>query len=124
VVDRSTQKIICVHVARSSCVHDYKVWQQSRVVLQPPTQLLADSGYQGIQATHHHTTLPKKKSKHHPLTKQDKHDNKQQASDRVLVEHTNRSLKRFRILSERYRNRRKRFGLRINLIAAILNFYH
>ncbi len=30
-------------------------------------------------------------------------------------------LKTFRILSERYRNRRKRFGLRINLIAALVN---
>jgi len=30
-------------------------------------------------------------------------------------------LKVFRILSERYHNRRKRFGLRFNLIAAIYN---
>ncbi len=34
----------------------------------------------------------------------------------------NRRLKIFRILAERYRNRRKRFGLRFNLISAILNF--
>ena len=32
------------------------------------------------------------------------------------------SLKRFRILGDRYRNRRKRFGLRFNLIAGIYNF--
>ena len=31
-------------------------------------------------------------------------------------------VKRFRILSERYRNRRKRFALRFSLIAAICNF--
>jgi len=30
-------------------------------------------------------------------------------------------LKVFRILSERYRNRRRRFGLRFNLIAALYN---
>ena len=30
-------------------------------------------------------------------------------------------IKIFRILSERYRNRRKRFGLRFNLIAVIYN---
>jgi hypothetical protein len=33
----------------------------------------------------------------------------------------NRRLKIFRILGERYRNRRKRFGLRFNLIAALVN---
>ncbi len=32
------------------------------------------------------------------------------------------SIKILRILAERYRNRRKRFSLRFNLIAAILNF--
>ncbi|MEZ2903279.1 IS5/IS1182 family transposase, partial [Acinetobacter terrestris] len=37
------------------------------------------------------------------------------------IEHINSQLKTFRILSERYRNRRKRFGLRINLIAALVN---
>ncbi|PSO97285.1 MAG: IS5/IS1182 family transposase, partial [Cyanobacteria bacterium QS_9_48_30] len=32
------------------------------------------------------------------------------------------SLKIFRILSSRYRNRRKRFGLRVNLLAGLYNY--
>ncbi|NEQ85191.1 MAG: IS5/IS1182 family transposase, partial [Moorea sp. SIO2I5] len=44
------------------------------------------------------------------------------ASQRIMIEHVYRHLKIFRILSERYRNRRKRFGLRFNLIAAIYNY--
>ncbi len=39
----------------------------------------------------------------------------------VVIEHINSQLKKFRILSERYRNGRKRFSLRINLIAALVN---
>ncbi len=39
---------------------------------------------------------------------------------RVVIEHINSQLKHLE-LSERYRNRRKRFGLRINLIAALVN---
>ncbi|MCC8467272.1 MAG: IS5/IS1182 family transposase, partial [Rickettsia endosymbiont of Eriopis connexa] len=31
-------------------------------------------------------------------------------------------LKRFKIISDKYRNRQKRFGLRFNLIAGIYNF--
>ncbi|HHW54112.1 MAG TPA: IS5/IS1182 family transposase, partial [Acinetobacter towneri] len=34
----------------------------------------------------------------------------------------NGKLKHFRILTERYRNRRKRFGLRMNLIAGMVNW--
>ena len=35
------------------------------------------------------------------------------------MEHVIGALKRFRILAERYRNRRRRFGLRFNLIAGL-----
>ena len=44
------------------------------------------------------------------------------SSQRVLNEHVIGKIKRFKILSCRYRNRRKRFGLRVNLISAIYNF--
>ncbi|WP_417911125.1 transposase, partial [Candidatus Electronema sp. PJ] len=40
---------------------------------------------------------------------------------RMVIEHIFRKLKVFRILSKRYRNRRKRFGLRFSLIAAVYN---
>ncbi|HQV63967.1 MAG TPA: IS5/IS1182 family transposase, partial [Anaerolineales bacterium] len=43
------------------------------------------------------------------------------ARKRIVIEHIFRKLKVFRILCERYRNRRKRFALRFNLIAAIYN---
>lgn len=38
------------------------------------------------------------------------------------VEHAIRFVKRFRLLSERYHNRRKRFALCFSLIAGICNF--
>ena len=43
------------------------------------------------------------------------------AKERIYAEHVIGRLKVFRSLSERYRNRRKRFRLRFNLIAAIYN---
>ena len=48
--------------------------------------------------------------------------NKEISSDRAANEHGIGFVKRFKILSERYHNRRKRFGLRFNLIAGICNF--
>ena len=64
---------------------------------------------------------PAKKSKLHPLTPEQKVANRELASQRIFVEHVIGKLKVFRILSERYRNRRKRFGLRFNLIASLYN---
>ncbi|MGX9608455.1 transposase family protein [Acinetobacter sp. T63] len=40
---------------------------------------------------------------------------------RIGIEHVFGSLKTFKILTERYRNRGKRLGLRFNLIAGIYN---
>ena len=43
------------------------------------------------------------------------------SKDRVPAEHVIGAVKRFKIVSDRYRNRRKRFGLRFTLIAAAYN---
>ena len=82
---------------------------------------MADAGYQGIVALHPNSQTPAKKSKFHPLSREQKNRNRVLSRKRILIENIIRRLKIFRILSERYRNRRKRFGLRFNLIAAICN---
>ena len=82
---------------------------------------LADAGYQGLANLHNNSQTPKKKSKHHPLTSAQKAANRALARQRIYVEHVIGKVKVFRILSERYRNRRKRFGLRFNLIASLYN---
>jgi hypothetical protein len=85
------------------------------------TRTVTDSGYQGLQKEHTNTAMPAKNTKLHPLTKEQKKANRTLSRERILVENVIGSLKRFRILAERYRNRRHRFGLRFNLIAAIYN---
>jgi len=81
-----------------------------------------DTGFIGIHKFHKNSELPKKKSKKHPLTKEDKQNNREISSERASNEHAIGFVKRFKILSERYRNRRKRFGLRFHLIAGLCNF--
>ena len=101
--------------------HDFDLLKTSGVVCKPDTKLLVDSGYQGLQKIHANTDLPKKKTKNYPLTKDDKRQNKLSAS-RVLNENVIGILKRFKIIADKYHNRRKRFGLRFNLISGIYNW--
>lgn len=86
------------------------------------TELLTDTGYQGLQKLHAKTRMPKKKSKKNPLTQEDKKINRQISSDRVLNENVIGVIKRFKIVNDKYRNRRKRFGLRFSLICGIYNY--
>ena len=53
---------------------------------------------------------------------QRKKKNKAISSPRMKVEHVIGRIKRFKIVSEKYRNRRKRFALRLNLICGIVNY--
>lgn len=101
--------------------HDFRLFKESGVRLLSEIKALADTGYQGINKLHANAELPKKKSKKNPLTKEDKRKNQLLSSERVLNENVIGMLKRFKIIAERYRNRRKQFGLRFNLIAAIYN---
>jgi hypothetical protein len=66
--------------------------------------------------------MPKKKSKKNPLSKEDKKNNREISSERVLNENVIGVVKRFKIINDKYRNRRKRFGLRFNLICGIYNY--
>ena len=101
--------------------HDFQLFKDDQPEIAEHIRILADAGYQGLAELHENCQTPFKKSKFHPLTQKEKQRNRALARKRILIEHIFRKLKVFRILSERYRNRRKRFALRFNLIAAIYN---
>ena len=103
-------------------VHDFQLFKSSQIHLKPGAQLTADSGYQGITKLHANSVLPKKSTKIQPLSKQDRKQNRNISKKRIADEHVIALVKRFRILSERYRNQRERFSLRFSLIAGVCNF--
>ena len=120
VVDRASRHILCTAFATGR-THDWKLLLESGVCFPKGLWALADSGYQGLQNICANALIPFKGSKHHPLTATQKIYNRMLAAQRVVVENVIRFLKRFHILADKYRNRRKRFTLRFNLIAAIYN---
>lgn len=122
-IDKTSSQIICTSGCKGKC-HDFKLLKESRVRFQKGTFTLLDSGYQGIDALHSNALIPKKKTKYQSLTDKDKDKqyNRALSSQRVQVENIIGWIKRFRIIADQYRNRRKRFGLRFNLIAGIYNY--
>jgi len=121
VVCKKSRKIICIAFSNGKR-HDFRLFKESKIRALPATAIKADTGYQGITKIHANSKLPKKRSKRNPLTKDDKIRNRKISSERVANEHAIGFVKRFKILSEKYRNRRARFGLRFNLIAGFCNF--
>jgi len=121
-VDSATLTIIAIAQCKGR-THDFKLYKDEfGYAIAEWIKLMGDSGFQGILEFHQNSETPKKKSKKNPLTKEDKVNNTHISKERIFIENVNACLKVFKILAHRYRNRRKRFGLRMALICAIYNF--
>ena len=134
IVADGSKAIVCVATGKG-VEHDSHLLKRSRVL--PGTRRSADSGYMGMDRDlvsgkrvrgpgkdvlpHKRDCRPGLSKAERELSTEQKRANRERARARIVIEHVNRHLKVFRILSERYRNRRRRFGLRLNLIAAIYN---
>ena len=121
-VNKRTQEIIC---AAEDCgkTHDFKLYKDTiggRVLESIKAQM--DSGYQGIAEIHKNSETPEKKPKGGELTEEEKAENRRISRERILIENINAKFKVFKIMANKYRNRRKRHSLRANLICGIINF--
>ena len=121
VVNKNNGEIICTAFSNGK-KHDFRLFRESKTHIDPKIKVVVDTGYQGISGLHKNSVLPKKRSKRNPLTKLDKNFNQTISSKRALNEHVIGFVKHFKIIAEKYRNRRKRFALRFNLIAGVYNF--
>ncbi|HGA1318059.1 TPA: transposase, partial [Streptococcus suis] len=102
--------------------HDFTLFKESIGYSLPQNTLaFVDLGYLGILKFHENTFIPAKHSKHHLLTEEDRRLNREIAKIRIEVEHFNAKFKTFKIMAQPYRNRRKRFELRTELICGIIN---
>ena len=120
VIEAESLKIICTAHGKGK-EQDFQVFKNSKVKPIESIEILADKEYQGIKKIHGSSYTPKKKAKNKQLTSQEKEYNRELAKQRIYVEHVIRCMKIFRILAQPYRNRRRRFGLRFNLISGLYN---
>ena len=120
VIDLESLQIICTCFGQGR-ENDFAIFKRSGLEVSENSEILADKRYQGIEKYIEKSFIPVKKPRNGNLTRTQRQYNRELAKIRIKIEHVFAKLKKFRILSERYRNRRKRFGLRFNLIASLYN---
>lgn len=121
IISQKDGQILCTAYGKGS-EHDFQLYKRSKVRIKKEIKCLADKGYQGIKKHHPFSQTPKKKPRKSKFSVAERKENRELAKQRIIIENVFAHLKRFRILKGRYRNRRKRFGLRFNLIASIYNY--
>jgi hypothetical protein len=122
VADMKSRLILCVDQAAGK-VHDFQIYKDSiGSGVGSEVTIKTDSGYQGIADCHANNEVPFKKSKNRPLSKEERLFNRRLSVERVMIEHINREIKIFKIMSYPYRNRRRRHHLRISLLCDVRKY--
>ena len=119
-MDESDGHILQVALAQGN-EHDLTLARQQTPALPLGSLCIVDLGYQGLSLDGSEVVWPFKKPKHGVLEPEQQAFNLRLARVRIKVEHCIRCLKVFRILKGVYRGRRRRFELRLKLIAAFVN---
>ncbi|WP_174516949.1 transposase family protein [Wolbachia endosymbiont of Cardiocondyla obscurior] len=116
-------RILSVSKSYRGRISDFRIRKQEKYL---PLDSIkhADSGYQGWQKLQSNVIIPYKKYRKKPLTPEQKEHNRRLASFRMRVENKIREIKIFKIMSNVYRNFQKKYNLRFNIIAAIVNLKH
>jgi hypothetical protein len=104
--------------------HDYSVYKDQHPVTPSQVENYFDLGYQGIKNDFPDlkVALPVKKKRNIDLTKQEKRYNRKQRKQRTIVEHTICRIKKFGIMSTRYRNRLKRYDTVSDIVSGLVNY--
>ena len=113
-------RIVQISKTRPGSEHDFSIFKK-----EPPlpsdSHAFVDSGYQGIDKIHPNVDFPYKATKNKPLDAKEKEYNNMLSKIRVVVENIFGDIKVFKIMSDRYRNKRKRYNLKFKIIAGIVN---
>ena len=107
IVADEKKRILILTPSKHGRVHDKKLEGKALLDVRIPqgVAILADTGFQGLHHLHPNTLVPKKKPRGGFLTDAEKAMNRLISSARIGVEHAIGGMKRFRAVSEVYRNK-------------------
>lgn len=120
------KRVLVLSRAREGKVHDKRLLDEEQMVGGIPDEIgiAVDLGFLGLQKEYDNIDIPHKKPRGGCLTPTQKQENREKSRRRVRCENAFAGVKRYRIVSEIYRNRRQNFDDRSMLTATGLwNFY-
>jgi hypothetical protein len=124
--DPKRKKVLALTPTTPGSIHDKRDLDENDLVPNIPGHIPieVDLGYQGLQNQYEGILIPHKKPRNGELTKKQKMQNRKIASSRIRGEHIIGLCKRYRCISDIYRNRRENFEDDIMLTCCgLTNFY-
>ncbi len=119
------RRILLLSPTKNGRLHDKRASDKNGGLSCVPADVhvWTDTGFLGHQREHPHLHMPKKGSKHHPLTEAEKEENRIISSLRIIVEHAICGMKRFRAAADICRNWNGRDDELMGICAGLWNFH-
>jgi len=105
--------------------HDYNINKKNHPVMPKEVVNVYDLGYLGVEKDFPEqlSALPyKKKRNQKELSPEEKEYNKNHSKKRIIVEHTISRLKKYRIMSDIFRNKLRKYNRISDIVAGLVNY--
>jgi hypothetical protein len=104
--------------------HDYDIYKSNHSVIPKQVVNVVDLGYLGIEKDFPDqlSALPYKKKRNRFLSDDEKEYNKIHSKKRIVVEHTISRLKKYRIMSDIFRNKLRKYNRISDIVTGLINY--
>jgi hypothetical protein len=104
--------------------HDYDVYKKNHPVTPPQVVNVVDLGYLGIEKDFPEqiSALPSKRKRNQDLSQEEIEYNRIHAKKRIVIEHTICRLKKYRIMSDTFRNRLRKYNRISDIVTGLVNY--
>jgi hypothetical protein len=109
---------------KRGCRHDYNIYKNNRAVTPKQVVNVFDLGYLGIENDFPEqlSALPNRKKRNLELSQEEKEYNVIHAKKRIIIEHTICRLKKYRMLSDVFRNKLRKHNKVSDIVTGLINY--
>jgi hypothetical protein len=104
--------------------HDYDIYKSNHLVIPKEVVNVYDLGYLGVEKDFPDqlSALPYRKKRNQDLSQEEKEYNKIYSRKRIVIEHTICRLKKYRIMSDTFRNRLRKYNRISDIVTGLVNY--
>ncbi len=104
--------------------HDYDIYKKNHPVTPKQVVNVFDLGYLGVEKDFPEqlSALPYKKKRNQELSQEEKECNKSHSKKRIVIEHTICRMKKYRIMSDVFRNRLRKYNRVSDIVSGLVNY--
>ena len=104
--------------------HDYDVYKENHPITPKDVLNVFDLGYLGVEKDfpEQMSSIPIRKKRNRDLSHEEKEYNKNHSKERIVIEHTICRVKKYRIMSDIFRNKLRKYNKVSDIVAGLVNY--